>query len=144
MNKKNIITAQLLTYAGILPFLFLCLAIVTGRTEFDYCPAILGYSAIILSFLCGIHWAVFLFFSSQCKRNLLIYSNIGALLGWLSLLIGWHLLSLSILILSFLSVLALDVELRKLNLIPAWFFKLRLQATICVVFFLLTATVLTL
>lgn len=136
MNEKNTMIARVLTYLGIIPFLFLGIAVVLQAKGLDYSLALFAYGAVIISFLCGIHWAVFLFFSQQCPRNLLLQSNVISLLGWLSVLPVRPLLAFSLQILNFLYLLLLDLELYRNKIIPSWFYKLRLQATLIVVLLL--------
>jgi hypothetical protein len=69
-----------------MPFVFFGMAVALHAGGLDYSLALLAYGATIISFLCGIHWAVFLFFSQNCPRNLLFHSNAISLLGWLSVL----------------------------------------------------------
>lgn len=137
MNEKNILTARILTYAGIIPFLFLGMAVALHASRFDYSLALCVYGAVIISFLCGIHWAVFLFFSQNCSRNLLLHSNAISILGWFSVLLGMSYLTFALQILCFLYLLILDRELHRQHLIPLWFFQLRLKATIVVATLLL-------
>lgn len=132
MNEKNILTGRLLTYAGIIPFLFLGIAVALHASRLDYSLALFTYGAVIISFLCGIHWAVFLFFSRNCSRNLLFQSNAISLLGWLSVLPVMSYLTFALQILCFLYLLILDLELYHNKVIPLWFFHLRLKATIVV------------
>ena len=132
MNKKNILVAQILTYTGIVPFIFFGIAVALHAGGLDYSLALFTYGAVIISFLCGIHWAVFLFFSENCLRNLLFHSNAISLLGWLSVLPAMSYLTFALQIVCFLSLLILDRELYRNKVIPLWFFHLRLKATIVV------------
>ena len=133
MNKTGILTAKLLTYSGLIPFLCLGMAVVIHVQGFDYRLALYAYSAVIISFLSGIHWAAFLFFSENCSRNLFMYSNVIALLGWLSVFPLTPYLNFGIQIMSFVGLLILDWGLFRNNIIPKWFFQLRRNATIIVV-----------
>lgn len=132
MNEKNILVARFLTYTGIIPFVFFGIAVALHAGGLDYSLALFAYGAVIISFLCGIHWAVFLFFSQNCPRNLLFHSNAISLLGWLSVLQTMSYLTYALQILCFLYLLMLDRELYRNKVIPLWFFNLRLNATIVV------------
>lgn len=132
MNEKNILVARFLTYTGIMPFVFFGIAVALHAGGLDYSLALFAYGAIIISFLCGIHWAVFLFFSQNCPRNLLFHSNAISLLGWLSVLQTMSYSTYALQILCFLYLLMLDLELYRNKVIPLWFFNLRLNATIVV------------
>jgi hypothetical protein len=136
MNEQNILIARVLTYAGILPFLLLGMAIALHISGLNYSLALFLYGAVIISFLCGMHWAVFLFFSQNCSRNLLLHSNSITLIGWLSVLVAIPQVTFLLQILSFLYVLILDLELYRNKVIPSWFFDLRLKATCSVVLLL--------
>jgi len=132
MNEKNILSARLLTYAGIIPFMLFGIAVALHASRLDYSLALFAYGAVIISFICGIHWAVFLFFSQNCSRNLLFQSNTISLLGWFSVLPVMSYLTFGLQILCFLYLLILDLELYRNKVIPLWFFDLRLKATIVV------------
>lgn len=136
MNEKNILVARVLTYTGIIPFIFFGTAVALHADSLGYGLALFAYGAVIISFLCGIHWAVFLFFSQNCSRNLLFHSNAISLLGWLSVLPVMSYLTFTLQILCFLYLLILDLELYRNKVIPLWFFNLRLNATIVVVLLL--------
>ncbi len=132
MNEKNILVARVLTYTGIMPFLFLGMAVALQASGLDYSLALFAYGAVIISFLCGIHWAVFLFFSQNCSRHLLFHSNAISLLGWLSVLPVMSYFTFALQILCFLYLLTLDLGLYRKKIIPLWFFNLRVNATIVV------------
>ncbi len=137
MNKKNILSAQILTYIGIIPFLVLGMAVAVHASGLNYSLALFAYGAVILSFLCGIHWAVFLFFSQKCSRNLFLHSNAITLIAWVSVLpiMASH-LNFLLQIVSFAYLLLLDRQLYRNQVIPSWFFHLRLKATLIVVLIL--------
>lgn len=142
MNEKNIFIARILTYMGTIPFLFLGMAVAFQVKDFDYNLALVAYGAVIISFLSGIHWAVFLFFSQKCSRNLLLHSNFITLVGWLTVLPVWPRLAFSLQILLFIYLLIIDFELYRSKIIPLWFFKLRFNATLIVVSLLVTIQIL--
>jgi len=93
----------------------------------------LHYSVIISSFLCGIHWAIYLFFSGKCPRNLFITSNIIALIAWLTLSLANLHTALLLQSLCFLYLLTIDYRLVAGGIIPDWFYLLRRNATTIVV-----------
>ncbi len=100
------------------------------------------YAAIIISFLCGIHWAAHLFFAEKCPRNLLLTSNAVALLAWSSLLIPNQQIATLLQVLCFVYLLILDLKLRAAGILPKWFYALRRNATAIVVSSLIAITVL--
>ena len=130
--------AQFLVYSGALPFIASVCASLMGWEIFDARWYGISYGAIILSFLAGIHWGVYLFASSSCPQNLFITSNIAALLGWLSLLVYPHWVAFFLLILCFSWMLLLDHKLFRLDILPGWFYRLRVHATIIVIASLLS------
>ena len=142
MNKKNHSTLAItLTYSGTLPLIGSVFLIYFPLANIDALRIAATYSTMILSFLCGIHWAIYLFFSEKCPRNLLLTSNIIALLAWASLLLISP-MTLLLQALSFLYLLTLDLKILGAGLYPDWFYRLRRNATIIVVLCLLTMIVL--
>lgn len=133
MNDKNISVAKILTYMGVLPFLFLGFTKTIQVSIFDTTMLLPTYGAVIISFICGIHWAAFLFFSEKCTHHLLIQSNVITLLGWVSILPAVSYFTEILQILCFIYLLLLDFELYKNQVIPSWFFKLRTRVTLLVV-----------
>jgi hypothetical protein len=126
--------SMLLTYAGTLPLVIAAAGLIVGRLDPNLVVVVAStYSAMIVAFLAGIHWACYLFFAERCSYNLLITSNIVALLAWLSLLIPHQQFLLGLQILCFLFVLLLDDKLRRADILPSWFYALRRNATVIVV-----------
>jgi hypothetical protein len=139
INKSVMRTACALTYAGILPFLLLSLAVVLKIRGYDYDLALCAYGVVIISFLCGIHWAINLLFSDKCPRNLLVYSNALTLVAYGALFLGLRSVSLITESLCLAFLLKLDDELMRRSLIPIWYYSLRRNATLAVLI-LLTGT----
>jgi len=133
MNPGNRLLAHILTYAGTLPLVLSAAAAILGVHGFNYGLIALTYGAVIISFLSGIHWAAYLFYSEKCPRNLLLTSNITALLAWLSLLVANHRLMILLQILCFLYLLTLDLKMLSNTILPDWFYALRRNATAIVV-----------
>jgi hypothetical protein len=125
--------AIILTYSGTLPLIACAVLSFLPQPEIDVMMFARTYSAIIVSFLCGIHWAVYLFFAEKCSRNLLITSNLVALIVWLLLLSTNSLLTTMLQIVCFLYLLTLDLRLHNAGLLPEWFYRLRRNATVIVV-----------
>lgn len=128
--------AQVLVYSGSLPFLACALLAwagpIAGAPDVDPVAVAIGYGAVIASFIAGIHWAVHLFAGARGGDNLLIASNIVALIAWAALLIGgaW---GLALLIACFAALFALDHRLHRRGVWPAWFFRLRRNITAIVI-----------
>jgi len=125
--------AKILTYSGTLPLIICVVSIYLPITGFDSAFIAACYSAIIISFLCGIHWAAHLFFAEKCSSNLLISSNVVALVAWGSILIKPSLIAMLLQIVCFLYLLISDRKLRDLAILPTWFYHLRRNATVIVV-----------
>lgn len=100
-------TAKLLGYAGLLPFILIPVFIIIGLMD-----AYIGYlhfvqySAIILSFMGGIHW--FDALQNRRKNHQLFASMLPSIVAWLSLVFLDGTVLLSILSLSHLGVLVYD------------------------------------
>jgi hypothetical protein len=137
MKESDINLAKILTYAGTLPLIACVLSGIGPVPGFDRSLVAQTYSAVIISFLCGIHWAAFLFFPEKCPRYFLISSNVVALLAWGTLLISYEVIARFLPPLCFLFLFALDSQLRMKAIIPNWFYTLRRNATAIVVLSLL-------
>lgn len=133
MKQSQITLAKILTFSGTLPLIASAITRYLPVAVWDSALIAKTYSAVIISFLCGIHWAVYLFFAEKCPRNLLITSNVIALLAWVSLLFTHPLVTVLLQSLCFLYLLTLDLKLRDAGIIPEWFYSLRRNATIIVV-----------
>ncbi len=100
--------------------------------------ALLGYGAVILSFLGGIHWGLALARDAPGLR-LLGVGVLPSLVGWAGLLVGGD-AGLLLLTAGFLAVLAVDIGLSRNGAAPAWFARLRTMLTVAVCLCLLLAT----
>jgi hypothetical protein len=133
MKQDKITLAKVLTYSGTLPLIASAICVYFPLDGVDSALIARTYSAIIISFLGGIHWAIYLFFAENCPRNLLITSNVVALLAWASLLATYPSVAITLQALCFLYLLTLDLKLRDAGILPQWFYNLRQNATIIVV-----------
>jgi Protein of unknown function (DUF3429) len=133
MNPDQQKLATLLTYAGLLPLVLALANQFLRVVPIDSLFWAASYAAVIASFICGIHWAVFLFFAERCPVNLLLSSNLICLLAWLALLLPRTSPALVILMLCFISLLFIDRRLQHDQLIPGWFHQLRQRASIGVI-----------
>lgn len=130
MSTRQQALARLLTYLGAVPMLGACALAGFGIVPTALASHILiTYAAIIIAFLAGIHWGVYLFFAGACPRNLLLTSNITALLAWAVLLMPQLSLALVLQLLCVAYLLLLDVKLHRASILPAWFFHLRRTAS---------------
>jgi len=142
MKQTTQVTSTRLTYAGILPFLCLGIATVMKLVGQDYGFALRVYGVVILSFLCGTHWAAHLFFPHQCQRNLLVISNAITLIAYTSLIIAQQNTAFLIQSVCLVVLLRIDYELLTQGIIPHWYFQLRRNATVVVVSLLLALVIL--
>lgn len=138
------LTALLLTLAGVLPFVFCALALwfnlpilewlVWSQIKSAWHILLVTYSCVILAFLSGIHWGIAMQLDETklpkgAVRNLLIWSNVMALVAWLCLLLYHYIMMLVLLIGSFTLQWILDVVLSRYGLAPPWFGRLRTIVT---------------
>jgi hypothetical protein len=137
MPPRAILLAKILTYSGTLPLIATVVSLYFPTTDHYSVKIAVTYSAIIMSFLCGIHWATYLFFAEKCPRHLLLSSNIVALLAWASVL--WEAMMLAYLptvlllhCICFFYLLILDLKLRDAGVLPVWFYAVRRNATLIV------------
>jgi hypothetical protein len=133
MKKSAVQLTKILTYSGTLPLVVSALSMYFHVNGFNTALIATIYSAIIISFLCGIHWAAYLFFADKCPCNLLITSNIIALAAWVSVSFMHSPTSTLLQAFCFLYLLTLDLKLRDTGIILEWFYALRRNATIIVV-----------
>jgi hypothetical protein len=130
MTRNNQGLAGALTLAGVAP-IWLLLAARLGLDAPALAPVALGYGAVIASFVCGVHWGQFMGRSETMPINLLVTSNVGALLAWGLLALGQVWVSGAALGLALLlaGLLALDGIMLRGGVIDPWFWRLRWQAS---------------
>ena len=123
--------ATALTYAGILPpWLALGLRQVASVYWLDL--AALTYGVVIASFICGMHWATFMYRTAPAAGYLLATSNVGALLAWALVLVSiWSMPVGFVGVVGVLALLlAIDRQLLAAGAIDRWFWTLLRNATI--------------
>lgn len=93
------------------------------------------YGAVIASFLCGMHWGLYLAGSKAIRPNLFVESNICALIAWCAVGLGALSLTASFASLALLFGWLLWTDYRRLgaDVLGASFLKVRLTATAIVV-----------
>lgn len=138
MQKQR--CAQLLTYAGIIPFVFLAKLSIFDIHLFNIAafPLLLVYAAVITAFISGIHWGVYLF--KESPINLFIHSNIVTLIAWLAAA-GVLPLNVFVLAACFVYLYLIDIKLVKQGITETWFHQLRTHASVMVVLSLLLVAV---
>jgi hypothetical protein len=134
--------AALLGLGGVLPFAAAALLSLQPGPAGDWASfALLGYGAVILSFLGGIHWGLALARDATPDFRELGVGVLPSLVGWAGLLAGGT-AGLLMLVAGFLAVLAVDVGLSRDGRAPAWFSRLRTVLTGAVCAALLLAALL--
>ena len=140
MNMQKQQCAKYLTYAGIIPFVFLAKLSIFELNLFNIAayPLLLVYSAVIAAFIGGIHWGLYLF--KEAPLNLFVHSNIITLVAWLA---AAGLLPFNVLLLAgcFIYLYLIDMNLVKQGVTEAWFHQLRTHASVAVVISLLLVAV---
>ena len=133
-NNEMPRSALLLGWGGVLPFAGLAIAVAFGlpspipQAE----TMLIGYGAVILSFLGGVHWGVAMRSEAGSSDDGAAWhyalSVIPALVGWTALALeSSH--ALLVLAAAFLALLIVDVTWASARKAPAWYGKLRLQLT---------------
>lgn len=131
MTPGAIRLAQVLTHAGILPpWLALALHLTVGPTGAG--AAALAYAALIVSFVGGVHWGLFMRPAAPVPINLLLTSNAAALAAWVALLLAtWSIpVAALCLVLLLALLLAVDRALLAAGVIEPWFWSIRRNASI--------------
>jgi hypothetical protein len=131
---------------GAVPFVALAVALpgLDGPPRNFVIQALLGYGAVILSFLGGIHWGIAIApraTPEAAGRGLrLAWSVVPSLVGWAALLAPpvTGLLALGI---AFAVMLGADLRATKLGVAPAWYPRLRFPLSLTVVAALMVAAV---
>jgi len=141
---NNIRKPTWLTYLGAIPFVY---ALAVAAYGFFDLNAVLGtelrfarfksymvahtYGAIIVAFLAGIQWGVSL--PQPKDQQYFIISIILALLAWFSLFAFASLKGLAMITGAFILALMVDRHAHRLNLIPTWFWRLRMRISVVVI-----------
>ena len=131
---------------GAIPFVGLAAALVVpvGVSRELVVPALVGYGAVILSFMGAIHWGLAIAPGTPDGdaglSSRLVGSVVPPLIGWAALLVP-PVLGLLVLAAAFAALLAVDIRATRRGLAPAWYPKLRVPLTLVVVAALLFAAV---
>ena len=125
-----VMTARLLGFGGLLPFIVLAAASIMGlRTPFAPAPALLiGYGAIIRSFVGALHWGAQLATKNPSARYF-GWSVVPALMGWAALMAP-AMMAAMIIIIGLVICLLVDRAAIKRGLWPDYMASLRLILTI--------------
>jgi Protein of unknown function (DUF3429) len=129
MRSPQIKLANTLTFLGAIPFVAPAVATLLGFRDVHMHALVLSYGAIIASFLSGMHWGLSLRHAGETRINLLITSNIVALVAWASLIIPNTQWQYYLQMACFVLLLLIDYQLTKARVHAAWFYHLRLLIT---------------
>ncbi len=132
MNENNKRLIKILAYAGLLPFVISIIFSFSNYDPFFLTNSLLIhiYGAIIVSFLAGIHWGIFLL--KYTSYNLLIHSNIIAVLSWFSFFLD-HSIGIFLLIFSFLYLLYIDHILYRKGILEHYYLVIRVNVSFLVI-----------
>ena len=132
--------AFVLGFLGAVPFVGLALlGGLGGATGSWAMTALLGYAAVILSFMGGVHWGWAMAADEPSFLRLGV-SVLPSLLGWAALLLGGS-FGLVILAVGFAALLRLDLQAIAEGRAANWYRTLRWPLTLIVVASLLTASI---
>lgn len=136
MHSTQTQLAKILTFSGALPFAGAVLAQLQGMANYHSDYLALTYGAVIISFLAGIHWGLFLTHAQYTRVNLLVSSNLLALIAWASLFFLITVTQSLVQIVCFIALWFIDRRLYAEGVIEGWYYQLRTQITSVVVIFL--------
>ncbi len=141
--------AVLLGFAGLIPFVLLCLGSVSVNVARAQAAALLlvGYGAVVLSFLGAVHWGFALALErGPAERARLVLGVIPALIGWAALAVVVTMRSpstgLGVLIAGYIATAILETRASRRELVPAGYMLMRWVLTIIVVALLTTVATL--
>ncbi len=121
-----------LGYGGLLPFAGTALACWLDPSHRSlWTELLLGYGAVILSFVGALHWGFAMVHPATAGRpmnGMYAWSVMPSLLGWLALLVQ-PAAGATLLIAGFLAHYRQDLRLARVLTLPAWYLPLRLQLT---------------
>jgi Protein of unknown function (DUF3429) len=153
MNHRLPPVALALGIAGLVPFIGLGIAAVSLGNEQDsqrYLLALVGYGAVVLAFLGGIHWGFVLHpgalpegLSAEERRDAarLALGVLPSLIGWAALLtplLGVPEIGLAVLIVGYVATVASEAQMRRRSLLPTGYMAMRWGLSVVVLIVLIT------
>jgi len=125
-------TAEWLGYGGLIPFIVLAPAgLLDPHHGFTWSDALHAYGAVILSFVCALHWGFAMALPSlddACRVRTMLWSVVPSLIAWPALLLGPR-EAAALLVAGFVLHYVQDRRLARHAGLPAWYLPLRLQLT---------------
>lgn len=137
MSQTAIMRTKVLTLSGALPFLGALVLMFFPIPPLDAALLASTYGALIIAFVAGTQWGLFLTFSERSPIDLMVYSNLLTLAAWAGLLFLPIAFALALQAVCFLCLLFLDHRLLISDIIPPWYFSMRRLVTSIVVVTLL-------
>ncbi len=141
MHSNNPSLLRLLPYAGALPFLGGTLMMLMRVHSLPFIGptqnAVISYGLLIISFMAGVHWGQYLS-GVRGKVNLLVSSNVVALLAWFGFLLLPTFWFLVLLVALFAVLYFIDMQLHA----PSDYLKTRrnVTAVVCSSFLVMAFT----
>jgi Protein of unknown function (DUF3429) len=130
-----------LGYGGLLPFVALAVtAWVDSSNSSFWREALVGYGAVILSFVGALHWGFAMSQSDMTahrRTHCFVWSVVPALMAWIALLMTPK-YAILLLVAGFLIHFWQDRHLVKVVDMPVWYLPLRLKLTVVACFALLS------
>ncbi|MCW8914927.1 MAG: DUF3429 domain-containing protein [Magnetovibrio sp.] len=130
--------AMWLGIGGVLPFIFFDAYVLFGPPEWvqDVLDTMVGYGAVILSFLGGVLWGFALTHEKGVREgeltSLLVVSVFPPLIGWVALFVE-PITGIVLMVVSFLGLLLVDWRFYRAGHSRNWYMGLRTLLTLCVV-----------
>ena len=125
-------TARWLGYGGLIPFLVLApLSLLDSHHGFTWSDALFAYGAVILSFVCALHWGFAMALPGLDERRRvrsLLWSVVPSLIAWPALLLVPSDAAV-LLVLGFVLHYVQDRRLARTADLPEWYLPLRLRLT---------------
>lgn len=131
MEDKKLYAA--LAFAGATPFVAGAALIAMGMPSIEPLgrldAVVESYGLAIISFLCGVHWATWLYKRAESPFNLMVISNVVLLAAWFAFLSGNIALSLGTQITAFVFLLGIEQRIMSAGLVSAHYLLVRAFAT---------------
>lgn len=129
MTPETIVIANRLTWAGVVPFIVTAIVGAIGAWQYELLNVFLVYSAVILSFLGGIHWGLVMSGKLERAQGSLIICMLPSLVAWAAYAFLPALWALGVLGLMYLFWLNYDLG----RIRDTWYQNLRRPVTFVVV-----------
>ena len=147
MPRRLPVLAIILTVAGVVPFVLCGVGATASNTITSQISAyvLIGYGAVILSFLGAVHWGLTLATEHDpAERPRLLLGVVPALIGWGALAATLYarapILGLVLLIVGFILTVVAEWHAHRRDWVPAGYIGMRIAATAVVVLILTTVT----